>query len=329
MTIEDQWKALEGEGNTATWRLQLARPVKGHPLFAAVEPGTGRRALLLRIPESVIPPRRQWPNCSGLDLLATRLDAQTYLGVLLKEPRSADVFAALAEDLARRVENLTSAADAVRAFLGQLARWQRFLTATVEGLSEQAQRGLWGELRFLHGRLGPGIGIAHAVEGWKGGERSHQDFQFENGAVEIKTTVAKQPQSIRITSERQLDGTHWPALFLHVFILEVHEDDRDTLPALVELVRSALVGYPSQGERFEEVLLAAGYFDVHVPRYTARSYAIRRELTFEVKNDFPRIVEGDLPTGTGDINYALDLAACEPYAATVDEVVAVLASPSV
>jgi hypothetical protein len=34
--------------------------------------------------------------------------------------------------------------------------------------------------------------------------------------VEVKTTAAKQPQSVRITSERQLDDTGVGALFLHV-----------------------------------------------------------------------------------------------------------------
>ncbi len=40
---------------------------------------------------------------------------------------------------------------------------------------------------------------------WRGPEPAHQDFQFTSGAVEVKATAAKQPQSVRITSERQLD----------------------------------------------------------------------------------------------------------------------------
>lgn len=324
MTIEEQWRALESEKEAAGWRLQLARPLKGHPLFAAVEPGTGRRSLLLRVPESIVPPRRQWPACRGLELLALKLDGQAYFGVALKDARSADVFAALAEDLARRVVESETIVEAVRTLLGQLTRWQKFLTATSEGLSEEAQRGLWGELRFLHDPLLPIIGASKATGGWKGGERAHQDFQFEHGAVEVKTTLAKQPQSIRITSERQLDDTHWPVLFLHVLILEVHESGSSTLPNMVEAVRSALTGLIVERNRFEEVLLAAGYLDVHAARYTARSYEVRSVSTFQVHEGFPRIVEADLPVGVGDTSYVLNLAACQPFALDANAAIALI-----
>ena len=328
MTIEEQWRALEGEKDAAGWRLQLARPLKGHPLFAAVEPRTGRRSLLLRVPESIVPPRRQWPACRGLDLLALKLDGQAYFGVALKDARSADVFAALAEDLARRVVESKTIVEAVRTLLGQLTRWQKFLTATSEGLSEEAQRGLWGELRFLSDNLLPIIGASRATAAWKGGERAHQDFQFEHGAVEVKTTLAKQPQSIRITSERQLDDTHWSVLFLHVLILEVHESGSATLPDMVESVRTALTGLIQERDRFEEVLLAAGYLDVHAVRYTARSYGIRSIFTFQVLEGFPRIVEADLPVGVGDANYVLNLAACQPFAVDASAAIALIDVPS-
>lgn len=328
MTIEEQWQALEGEKEAAGWRLQLARPLKGHPLFAAVEPGTGRRSLLLRVPESIVPPRKQWPACRGLDLLALRLDGQAYFGVALKDARSADVFAALAEDLARRVVESETIVDAVRTLLGQLTRWQKFLTATSEGLSEEAQRGLWGELRFMHNNLLSVVAASKATDAWKGGEKAHQDFQFEHGAVEVKTTLAKQPQSIRIASERQLDDTHWPVLFLHVLVLEVHENGPSTLPNMVELVRTALSGLIQERNRFEEVLLAAGYLDVHATRYTARSYAVRGAFTYQVQEGFPRIVEADLPAGVGDASYVLNLAACQPFAVDTSAAVALIEVPA-
>ena len=327
MTIEDQWQALEKEKNASVWRLQLARPLKGHPLFAAIEPGTGRRALLLRVPDSIVPPRKQWPVCRGVELLAVKLNEQAHFGVALKDARSVDVFASLAEDLARRVVDTKSIAEAVRTLLGQLTRWQKFLAVTAEGLSEEAQRGLWGELNFLHERLWPAIGATRAVEGWTGGEKTHQDFQFETGAVEVKTTVAKQPQAVCITSERQLDDTHWAALFLHVLVLEVHEKGADTLPALVEAIRVGLIGTISERDRFEEVLLSAGYLDVHSPRYTMRSYAVRTAHTFHVREGFPRIVESDLAVGVGDTRYMLSLAACQAFVISTGDAINALSIP--
>ncbi|WP_414661076.1 PD-(D/E)XK motif protein [Horticoccus sp. 23ND18S-11] len=52
--------------------------------------------------------------------------------------------------MARRVEQEGGEpVQAVAVFISQLARWQRLLAASVDGLSANAQRGLWGELHFL------------------------------------------------------------------------------------------------------------------------------------------------------------------------------------
>jgi len=329
MTIETQWATLESEASglaNDAWRLRLARPVSGHPLFAAVS--GGRRALLLRVSASAIPPRSAWPACTGLDVLAISLDGHAYLGVMLKETRFADVFAALAEDLARRIDAADPGpAASVAVFLGQLRRWQRFLASKVEGLSPAEQRGLWGEIHLLQTLLLPALGPAVAVAGWKGPEGAHQDFQYVSAWVEVKTTLAKQPQTVRITSERQLDETHGPGLFLHVFALEAQAAGADTLPARVASMRAALASTPAEREVFEDALLSAGYHDLDAPRYAAPGYAVRRADTFLVAPGFPRIIEGPLPAGVGDVSYALDLASCAPFATTTEALVSVLSNP--
>ena len=223
------------------------------------------------------------------------------------------MFSALAEDLARRVEQEGGEpAKAVAVFIGQLARWQRFLAASAVGLSAEAQRGLWGELHFLHTRLLPALGGA-AVVGWKGPTGAHQDLQFPGAWIEVKTTLAKQPQTVRITSERQLDDTLAPALFLHVLMLETQEGGPATLPALVAQVRAALGAWPTSREPFEEALLAVGYLDRHAPRYAGVGYAVRQADDFRVRPEFPRIIEADLPVGVGDASYQLSLAACAGF----------------
>jgi len=325
MTIDAQWAELERETRDradAGWRLRLARPVSGHPLFVGVH--GGRRYLLLRSARGAIPPRATWPDCAGLELLAVELEGYAYFGVALREGRFADVFAALAEDLARRIEE-GPATEAVDVFAGQLARWRRFLAASTEGLGEEAQRGLWGELHFLLSVLLPTLGGA-AATGWKGPSAAHQDFQFPGAWIEVKTTLAKQPQAVRITSERQLDDTHAPALFLHVLMLEAVEGGASTLPALVAHVRTALDAWPAAREVIEDALLAAGCLDLHAPRYAATGYAVRRTDTFRVGPGFPRIVESALPPGVGDASYKLSLAACTGFSVPLPALVAALQS---
>lgn len=325
MTIEAQWQALEAEAQSLGdegWRLRLARPIGGHPLFAAVT--GGRRVLLLRTLAAAIPARAEWPECTGLDVLAVNLDGHAYLGVSLREARFSDVFAALAEDLASRIEQAApGGASVVVVFFGQLRRWQRFLAIARDGLDPASQRGLWGELHFLKTSLLPRVGEASVV-GWKGPDGAHQDFQFAGAWIEVKTTLAKQPQSVRIASERQLDDTRAPALFLHVLALEAHESGPATLPAAVADLRAALAAWPATRETFEEKLLAAGYLDQHAPRYASTGYAVRQAQTFRVRGDFPRIVEASLPRGVGEVSYSLSLAACAAHLATEEETSAAL-----
>ena len=318
MQIEDLWEALEadataGKTGASGWLLRLAQPAATCPLFVGLELESRRRAVLLRLHSAFIPAHRRWPRCKGLEALTVQLEGIAHFGMALKEPRFADVFTALAEDLVRRVADAGSPDAQARAFLGQLARWQKFLSASFEGLSEEAQRGLWGELYFLRDHVLPTLGTT-AVNGWKGGERAHQDFQFENSAVEVKTTLAKQPQVVRITSERQLDDRMWTALFLNVIALDVRDGSGETLPAMVASVRARLVADTAAREQFEDELLATGYLDAHAVRYAECGYTLRAVGFFRVGAKFPRLVEADLPSGVGDANYALSVAACEPFA---------------
>lgn len=330
MQIEDLWKALEadaiaGKTGASGWLLRLARPAAGCPLFVGLELASRRRAVLLRLPSASVPTRRHWPRCKGLEPLAVAVGGSAHFGVALKEPRFADVFTALAEDLVRRVADAGSPAAQTRAFLGQLARWQKFLSATFDGLSQEAQRGLWGELHFLREHLLTTIGAA-AVNSWKGGERAHQDFQFESSAVEVKTTLAKQPQVVRITSERQLDDSAWDSLFLNVIALDVRDGSGETLPEMVASLRAKLGADSAAREQFEDELLAIGYLDAHSARYADRGYKVRAVGFFRVGPKFPSLVEADMPAGVGDASYALSVAACEPFKVKPSDVEAIVAA---
>jgi hypothetical protein len=332
MRIEELWKALEsdadaGKSGAGGWLLRLARPKAGCPLFVGVELASRRRAMLLQLSAISMPPRRLWPRCKGLEAFAIQMEENTFFGVALKEPRHGDVFTALSEDLARRMSEVGTPAEQVRSFLGQLARWQKFLSASLEGLSEEIQRGLWGELHVLREHLIPALGTV-AVAGWKGPMQAHQDFQLENGAVEVKTTLAKQPQVVRITSERQLDDSNWSALFLYVLALDVRQDGGETLVSMVATLRMKLTGDAAAQEQFEDALLAVGYLDNHAELYADRGYVIRSLKAFRVKQEFPRLLERHLPAGVGDVSYGLAVGACESFCVDFEAVVAALKSSS-
>lgn len=338
MRIEQLWPELDGArrrelarasgGGASGWVLRRVQPIAGCRLLAGLELASGRRGLLLELPASAVPAKRRWPRCRGLDWLTSPAQRAVLFGVRLKEARHADLFDALADDLARRVGAAEAGcATQLAALLGGVARWQRFLAVGAEGLSDEAQRGLWGELHFLRGALLAAFGAEAAVAAWQGHAAAHQDFLVPRGAVEVKTTSGKAPHIVRITSERQLDDRGLPALYLRHLALAVRDGAGETLPSLVAALREQLLTDAIAAERFEDALLAAGYLDAHAWRYEGRGYAVRETNDFAVRGRFPRLTERDLPAGVGDVRYALSLDACRAFLLAPDALLAALSAP--
>jgi Putative PD-(D/E)XK family member, (DUF4420) len=323
MRIEALWGQLEADAAgdpSADWLTRFAMPDPHNSLLVAIEPASGARALLLPLTSSSMPARKDWPECNGLGLFTVPIDGRPNFGIRLLDSNYSDFFSALAEDIAPRVAATVDATAAARVLLDRLRRWQKFLAAGTEGLSPSSQRGLFGELLFLQHSLAPIVGIAGATEAWRASLRTHQDFQFARAAIEVKTTSAKQPQSVRITSERQLDSTGIPALFLYVSVLDERTVDPEgatigeTLPDRVEAIRNLLPIGTAGRDTFDDRLTEARYLDSHSRKYLETRYTPRAEHLFAVAHAFPRVTEGDLPLGIGDVSYALSLAACAPFA---------------
>lgn len=336
MRIEELWQELEKEAltrNPAAWLTRFALPQPSTPLLIALETSSSRRALLLPLPLAAIPARHEWPSCKGLEVFSIRLEGEPHFGVRLRNSEYADIFTAFAEDVAPRVTKALNPNLAASTLLARLRRWQKFLSAGAGGLSPERQKGLFGELHFLYRHIISAFGPELSVTGWQAPTAAHQDFQFATGSVEVKATAAKQPQAVRITSERQLDETGMRALFLHVVVLDEREVQPgkvmsgESLPEMVEKVRAILHGHDSAIESFEDKLLDAGYLSVDVYRYGDRRFSLRREDTYQVTGGFPRLVERSLPNGVGDVSYALSLSACQPYTVSVQEMLSTLTQP--
>jgi Putative PD-(D/E)XK family member, (DUF4420) len=324
MRIEQLWASLEsrrhqenaGSSNGALhWVLRRAQPTAECALLVGLELATGRRALLLEMEEMATPAKRLWPRCQGLEWVTTQVThGVVYFGVLLKHTSQADLFDSLANDLARRVAAAERGPTSqLAALMGGVARWQKFLTAGTDGLGAEAQRGLYGELHFLREELIPNFSNDVALSAWKGHQAAHQDFLLSMGSVEVKTTIAKAPHIVHITSERQLDDRGLPALYLHHLALAIHDGAGETLPAMITSLRLLFVAAKETAEQFEDAILAAGYLDAHAWRYETKGYSIRVANDFWVRGPFPRLTERDLPDGIGDTHYALSLDACRTF----------------
>jgi hypothetical protein len=320
MTTTDTWRDLEnstpgGGGGFLTRRIH---PESSTDLLLAVEKPSNARLLILRFSNMALKPTGDLPRAEGFEVRRGFESANGkkhfHLAVRLTHPRFADVFTTLVDDVVAHVRRATHEAAAVRTLIDRLEQWQAFLKRhTADGLSEESQQGLYGELWFLGHHAIPRLGPRSAVGSWKGPGGTSQDFHFPGVAVEVKTASGKQHQKMMISNERQLDPTGIELLLLFHMSLDVRQGSGETLPTRVRLIRE-LVGIDAvAATELEQLLFEAGYLDCHAPVYEASGYTIRESNFFEIRNGFPRIVEADLRNGVGDVRYSVSVAECKNY----------------
>lgn len=311
----DELAAAQPAANGLDRRLlDIDAPVS---LYACMFWPSGRPGLLVEGTGAERPAEGRIPKCRGVRLVhevTASTPRRTVLRVALEDSRLSDIFAVLSADLVDAVRVETTAAAALRRCIDRLSMWQGlFERLPAEGLSEEEQRGLFGELSVFEDVVLEALGPLAAVTAWTGPDPSNQDFTHEGSALEVKTSLAKRHARLTIANERQLDERPYRLLLLVYVRLDESTAHGMTLPALVERCRGLLRSDSAAARDFDDRLLAGGYLEVHAPLYTG-SWQVSATRFFEVRDAFPRLTEANLPAGVGDIRYSIiadDLGAWE------------------
>jgi Putative PD-(D/E)XK family member, (DUF4420) len=324
MKIEETWNILEAESAEVTSGYLNRRilPESRRDLYLAIEKPSGARMLMMYVDRSSIEKTMVFPSSSGFEVRRVVFpgDDRITLQLVLANRRYKDIFTTLVQDITENIAFVPVEADAVRAMATRLRRWQLFLEKhDPEGLSEEIQHGLYGELWFLRQVVLPHFGLSRICY-WLGPEGAAQDFSFEGCAVEVKTTVTQNPQKLSISNENQLNETTLNALFLLHLSLDVRTGG-ETLPEMVESLRVMLGDALFSRELFEKRLFQAGYLDIHASKYGETVYRHRTSSYFKVEQGFPRIVPIDLKQGVTQLRYAIELIACRPFAIAESKVI--------
>ena len=56
-----------------------------------------------------------------------------------------------------------------------------------------------------------------------------------------------------------------------------------------------------------------GYQENNIEEYRRWKYSTRKSTIYRVKSGFPRIIENDLPSGVGNVNYDISVEQCESF----------------
>lgn len=243
-----------------------------------------------------------------------------FLLILLLNTQHRDIFSTLCEDLIYGVSEINNENILIERLVDRLVKWQSlFEKLGHQGLSEDAQRGLFGELYFLRKYLSKSSDYIKCINTWMGPENAIQDFQYSNWAVEVKTTHGKNHQKIHISSERQLDDSIISNIFLYHLSLDIRMGFGETLNFIIEDISHFLSDNSIATNHFKLKLMEYGYFESHKNIYNDDGYTIRQKNIYSVTGDFPRITERQIPSGVGDVKYSIILTESESWRINEDD----------
>ncbi len=288
--------------------------------IAILSPGRTRAILIEILPEdasALMPPRWRGMGFKIISLAGPERDAK-HVCLYVENPEHRSVFTTLSSDIIRTLES-SDLTSRIKNLQNCFNRWSRFFERWgQEGLSAERQRGLFGELMILETLLRAGLSPHDGVSSWKGSSGAYQDFVHLGAALEVKTTILKEPRKVTISSEKQLDDADLESLALIVLTLNEVESGGISLPNSVVTVRQLLENDGNASSIFESSLIEAGYLDFDADKYS-KQYTIRSTEVFDIRSGFPRIVS--VPPGVGDLRYTVTISACKPFEKTVGEII--------
>lgn len=239
------------------------------------------------------------------------------LVLTLEKQADRDLFEGLCRTLAGSLENAGTSAVSLAMALAHLKRWKTFMSGRGQHLSAEEVRGLFAELVFLLELLGYRP-AAPAVDSWMGPEKSHQDFIFGNTSVEVKSLSGAERNTVRISSEDQLESLN-DRLYLRIYRLSDLSDSTAarSLNQIILEVQKALDDAQAV-EAFDRKLAAHSY--APLPEYDEPRFVVSEVRTYRVEDDFPRLIRSQMSEGVARVGYDIRLESIAPYSCGGDDV---------
>jgi len=317
MNLRETWTQIEST-ETSGFIARRLSPEPRDRLYAAVDTVRGSRLLVLEcraspggaIQAALASTQGYSARCAPLDISST-----PKLCIIIESTAETpfEVFLSLCEDVAQSVFNRSDGEDAESVFAGRLLLWRRlFESRGTDGLGFEARLGLLAEIIHLRALIAAGGQPMEIVTWWTGPDRLATDFQSVHGRTEVKATTSRKQYKVRINGERQLESLDGRPLSLVAMMFERVVADGISLPEEV-LRTKQLLGAGATGQLFGAKLLEAGYLSAHEDLYRTDSLRLLEMREYRVVSGFPRFESVNVPEGVGDLQYSIDLSACEPF----------------
>ncbi len=315
-SLRTAWRALEDCGPAEGWStIEIWRSGKLRLLAGRQFPDRAE-AVLVGFPSVSIPHGIQLPAGRGFlvlqPILAEAGPAASWLALVRKSTGGLELFAAMAEDIAALLCSMERSGEReiLGATLERIRAWQAFMEReSPELMSREVELGLFGELLVLRASLDAGVPAEEILKSWQGPMDGLHDFEFNAGAIEVKSTTASAGFMATIASLDQLDCTQVQALFLAAVRLSMSEQGQ-TLPELIDQIHER-IAETSASPMFSARLLFAG-FHSGIRSQFQRKYIERGITVRKVDTTDSVMTRGSVPPAVKEARYVLDLELLPP-----------------
>lgn len=325
----DVWRHLSQSGVKGEELLtRLALPSVSDRVLAAID-SEGKRHFLLSLEDGeqgLVDKRSRGIDADTRELAVDDSPSKRYLDLRCVDALGNDVFDALGAELAATIRK--GGEEPAKIAKRLLAKWRRFWDAPPPPLSRTDEIGLMAEVWFLAFWLIPKIGVAEAVDCWRGPMGARHDIELREYSVEIKGSTSVNGRKHHIHGIEQLAEPEGGELYLFSLAMREEGGATNTLDAVIERLRDIVSVDDDATIQLETRLARSGYRPLQASSDEVLRVRITSELLYRVDAAFPRLTPASLrkgvPGGVENVEYIIDVAGYESciVARSVDEFVA-------
>jgi hypothetical protein len=223
--------------------------------YAATNHITGQHLFIMSVSKNVQIPELRNYHFKGVEIFLIETENKVELNIYLLDNDLKDIFSLFIQNILEDIVNSITESEALTTTLNVISKWKKlFDKINFNGLSNEQQKGLIGELLFLNALLDNQKSTATVLNGWTGPDSEDKDFVFGSVGIEIKLTSLKYPK-IKITNEGQLDSQNLSELFMFLYAVEEVKENGFSLNSLVKQTRQKISSNLDELKFFNERLL--------------------------------------------------------------------------
>lgn len=325
-SLERQIEQLRTAATGRNLGLYRAMTPSGYNFASGFSPlvgiGSDNRLHLL-LPVKSLRTVREDHDSSGVVIVGRELldggRRQAFADLECREIDLSKTYILLVEEVLASLEN--ASAEPVEVAHQVLRRWRDLLVRPpTDRLSTGALAGLLGELLLIADSPAP----PKIFDCWSGPSRIRHDFQIGKLAIEVKTTLSADGQSVTVHGLSQLEPPNHGVLLLVRYRLEKSSVGTSVCDVLDRISASGV-----ESSRLYGRLLQAGYSREEEAFYSNQRFTVRAREVWKVADAFPSItarsfVGGGPPPGTRVLEYELDLSVAQSWHMADDEFAAIM-----